>query len=226
MQNSGQRQKIFRTIAVLAVIGVVALVVAFFYRDRLRDILDLALASIRRVGPTPFFLGMALLPAVGFPVLPFSLAAGSVFGSQLGLPWVCTLVVVSIFANLSLTYWLSHYAFRPLLERWITKLGYSLPRVADEDRLSLTVLVRATPGPPFFVQNYLLGLSGVPFGMYAWVSCLFAGSYSVAVVLFGDSLIKGRGKMAVIALSALVVLSVLVQWIRRRYQKKKLPDSP
>lgn len=189
-----------------------------------RHLLEVTLDWIRSVGPVPFFVGLAILPALGFPLLAFTLSAGPVFGDQLGMPLVTTLVLVSLVINLALTYWLARYAFRPLLESLIKRLGYSLPHVAKDDQLSLAIVIRVTPGPPFFVQGYLLGLAKVPFRTYMVVSTLFAGSFSVAVLFFGDSLVNGEGKMAFLAFSALVVMTVLVQWVRRRYARRKLAE--
>ncbi len=206
----------------IAAIGLAAAWLIFVHLHiSLRAVVDSVFAGIRTLGPGPFFLAMAILPAFGFPLLAFSLSAGPVFGAQLGLPLVSTLVVASIMGNLALTYWLSHYAFHPLLERIVRALGYKLPVISENDHLSMTVMVRVTPGPPFFVQSYLLGLTGVRFPIYMWVSSLIAGTYAVAVVLFGDSLATGRGKLAITAFSCLIVISVAINWIRRRLQQKK-----
>ena len=43
------------------------------------------IAFFREAGPWPFFIAMAVLPAVGFPLSPFALAAGPVFGPTLGV---------------------------------------------------------------------------------------------------------------------------------------------
>lgn len=210
------------------VVAVAAILAALLLRGvNLRELIDQVLAWIRSVGPGVFFAAMVVLPALGFPLLAFTLPAGPVFGPQLGMPMTILLVLLSLTLNLALTYWLARYAFRPLLEGLIRKLGYGLPKVSAEDHLSLAILVRVTPGPPFFVQGYLLGLAGIPFRIYMLVSLIFTGAFSVAVVLFGDSLMNGRGKLALLAFSVIVALSVLVQWLRRRYAKKKLaPSTP
>jgi uncharacterized membrane protein YdjX (TVP38/TMEM64 family) len=78
-----------------------------------------------------------------------------------------------------------------------------------------------TPGTPFFIQNYLLGLAGVPFGKYVIVSCIVTWIYTAAFVLFGDALLQGKGKMAFIAGGLFVAAVVLTQWLRKRYAKKK-----
>lgn len=208
----------------LAVVGVVlGLTALLLLRGvNIKELLNQTLAWIRSVGPTAFFCGMAVLPAIGFPLLAFSLSAGPVFVPQLGLPTVILLVTLSLTANLALTYWLARYAFRPILEKLIVRLGYSLPQVAEQDQLGLTILVRVTPGPPFFVQGYLLGLAGVPFKIYMLISLLIAGSQAVAIVIFGESLVNGRGKIAFFAFGLIVAFSVLVQWLRRRYARKKV----
>lgn len=208
-------------LAVVAVVGV-GVALLLLRGVNLRQLLDQALAWIRSVGPGPFFVGMAILPSFGFPLLAFTLSAGPIFSAELGMPLVILLVTVCITVNLALTYWLARYAFRPALESLIRRLGYQLPQVAAQDRLSLTVLVRVTPGPPFCLQSYLLGLAEVPLRTYMVVSCLITIPQAIAVILFGDSLVKGKGKVAFVAFSLIVALSVLVQWVRRRYTQKKL----
>jgi uncharacterized membrane protein YdjX (TVP38/TMEM64 family) len=186
-----------------------------------RSTLDQALAWIRSVGPVPYFLGMAILPAFGFPLLAFSLSAGPVFAPQIGLGWVVLLVALSIGANVALTYWLARYALRPFLEALIKRLGYQLPKVDPEDYVSLSVLMRVTPGPPFTMQGYLLGLAGVPFGIYMAVSWPIAAALSIALVIFGDSLAHGKGKVGLIAFSLIVAFAVGVRWLRKRYARRK-----
>jgi uncharacterized membrane protein YdjX (TVP38/TMEM64 family) len=224
----GRKKSLLLALALVAVVALVA--VALLLRAMSvqeivalgRGLVDRVKEWSRTVGPLPFFAAMALLPAAGFPIMVFSLSAGVLFVPQIGLGWVITGVLLSLGANIMLTYWLARYALRPLLEGLIRKLGYGLPQVAKEDHLSLTLLCRITPGPPFFVQNYLLGLAGVPFWTYLWVSWLIAATYSVAMVVFGDSLMQGSGKVVFLAVSVLVALTVGIKWARQRFSKKKV----
>ena len=179
----------------------------------------------RTVGPFPFFTAMSLLPAAGFPISVFSLMAGVFMVPQIGLGWAIVGVLLSLGINMALTYWLARYAFRPLLEGLIRKLGYGLPQVARENRLGLTLLCRITPGLPFFAQNYLLGLGEVPFWTYLWVSWSIQGAYGVAMVVFGDSLMQGSGKFIFFAVCALIVITLAIKWMRRRYSKKKVEKA-
>jgi len=73
---------------------------------------------------------------------------------------------------------------------------------------------------PFFVQNYLLGLAGVPFRKYLLVSCVFVWAFNAAFILFGDALLHGRGKVALIALSLLMALTAAAHMIRKHYKRR------
>lgn len=183
--------------------------------------LEQALATIRGFGPVAFFAAMAVLPALGCPLTVFTLTAGPVFGASLGLPLVVTCAIVAIGVNLALSYWLARYGFRPWIEWLFTRLGYRLPQVSADNELALTVLVRVTPGPPFVLQSYLLGLAGVAFRLYMLVSWPISAAYAVAFILFGDSLAQGKGKVALLAVGLFVSLTVGVQLLRRHYARKR-----
>jgi uncharacterized membrane protein YdjX (TVP38/TMEM64 family) len=205
-----------------AVVVVLAVVAVLVLRGiDLRAWLDQAMTMIRDAGPAVFFISMALLPAVGMPVMPFNLLAGSAFGEQLGMPLVVALALAALTVNLILCYVLARRALRPLLEWLMKRLGYSLPKMESGDLTDLTIILRVTPGTPFFIQNYLLGLAGVPFGKYLLVSCVVIWIYTAAFVVFGDALLQGKGKNALLGLSILVVAVVLTHWARKHYGKKK-----
>lgn len=179
------------------------------------------LAMIREFGPLAFFAAMAVLPAIGCPMTVFTLTAGPVFGPTLGLPLVLTYAALATAVSLALSYWLSRYAFRPWIEWVIERLGYRLPQVSSETEVPLTVLVRVTPGSPFVMQSYLLGLAGVAFRTYMFVSWPIATAYACAFILFGDSLAQGRGKLALLAVSLFIALTVGVHFLRRHYARKR-----
>ena len=179
------------------------------------------LAFIRGLGPVTFFAAMAVLPSFGCPLTAFTLSALPVFGGELGAPTVVGLALASIAVNLAFSYWLARYALRPWVEKLLRWMGYTLPQVAAEDRLGLLVLVRVTPGPPYALQNFVLGMTAIPFGLYMAVSFAIVSLYSAAFILFGDALVHGRGKMIFLAVSLFVAFSVGVKFLRRHYQRRK-----
>lgn len=179
------------------------------------------MAFFREAGPAAYFAAMAVLPAVGVPVSVFTLTAGPVFGERLGMPLVVGLSMAAITLNVVLTWALARRALRPFLEKWLTRFGYRLPQLAVEDMTDVAILIRVTPGSPFVVQNYLLGLAGVPFGKNLLVAFVVQAFYTPAFVLFGDALLHGKGKMAMLAASLLVVAVVVTHLVRKHYAKKK-----
>jgi uncharacterized membrane protein YdjX (TVP38/TMEM64 family) len=181
-----------------------------------RSWVDQGLGFVRGAGPVTFFALMALLPAAGCPITVFTLTAGPVFGPILGLPLVLALVWVALAFNLTLTYGLSRWLLRPWLERLCQWMGYRIPEVDPSNHRALVIVVRVTPGPPYVLQSYLLGLAGVRFGTYFWISWVVSSLYACAFVVFGDALAHGKGKMALMGIGLFVALTVAVRLLKRK----------
>jgi len=213
------RRMLLLKLGVVAVVLAVGAVLVMRGYD-VKGLVQQALERVRSAGPVVFFTAQALLPAVGAPQTAFSLTAGSLFGAQLGMPLVVVLSTLALTANMALTYWLASRLLHPVLEKLFIRLGYKLPSVASGSATDLIVLLRVTPGVPFPVQNYLLGLARVPFGRYLLVSCLIAVPLNTAFVLFGDALIQGKGRLALLALLGLLALMAGAQMLRKHYARK------
>jgi uncharacterized membrane protein YdjX (TVP38/TMEM64 family) len=137
------------------------------------------------------------------------------------MPLVVVLALLAMLINMALSYWLASRVLRPLLEALFKHLGYKIPAVTRGDESGLIVLLRVTPGIPFPVQNYLLGLARASFGRYLLISFAIQGPLNAAFVVFGDSLLNGRGKTAFYGISAIAVLLVGTHLLRRHYVKKQ-----
>lgn len=210
---------------VVAMLVIFAMALAGFWWLKIHDFdvqlsIDEGIALLRAGGPVVFFTAMALLPAMGFPVSMFNLTAASAFEARMGMAGVIAAASVAIAVNLALTYWLARYALRPWLEQMISRTKYKIPVVAEADGAQITLLFRITPGPPFFLQSFLLGLAEVPFFTYMWISWIISTVYSAAFIVFGDAILHGKGKMAFIGVSALVALGLIVHLLRQRYGKQ------
>ncbi|MGH7946774.1 MAG: TVP38/TMEM64 family protein, partial [Opitutaceae bacterium] len=202
----------------LAAVGI--LVLREIGMQRLVAWFDLFVTTIRNLGPWVFFAAMTVLPAVGAPLMAFNLVAGEAFASRMTMPGVIVTVALTIAANLALTYWLARYALRPLLTRVVTRYGYSVPRVTKDNALTVTLLVRLTPGPPFFLQGYLLGLAEVPLRLFMVVSWLAVLPIALSAVVLGKAAREGNiGKIAVV-LGVMVVAVVAVQLVRRKFASR------
>jgi uncharacterized membrane protein YdjX (TVP38/TMEM64 family) len=185
-----------------------------------KELVEQGMGLIRAAGPGIFFAAMAVLPAVGAPLMAFTLSAGEAFGAQLTMPGVITAALAMIALNLALTYWLARYALRPLLTGLVTSYGYKVPSITKENALSVSLVVRLTPGPPFFLQGYILGLAEVPFKLYMIVSWLCVLPWAVGAIIMGRGILNGNFKVAATGLGVLVVAVVLVQLVRKKYAKR------
>ena len=157
----------------------------------LRAGVDTVMALLRTAGPGLFFTGMALLPLVGFPLAPFTFAAGPVFAPQLGVVAVIACALGAVTVNVALGYWISARALRPLMQRLMQALGRTLPQVTASSGWQLTLFVRVIPGTPFFVQSYLLGIARVPFLTYLTISVAVMAAFIVGTILAGDAWMRG-----------------------------------
>ncbi len=183
--------------------------------------IDEVVNLLRSAGPLAFFTAMALLPAIGFPISVFNLTAGTAFAAQLGLPGVLAAAGVALAVNIALTYWLARYGLRPWIEEMISRTKYKIPVVPPDEQKEIILLVRVTPGPPFFLQSFLLVVAEVKFLPYLRISWPSAFVHSTGFIVLGDAILHGKAKVAFIGLSILVAVGLGVHLLRRHYGKKR-----
>jgi uncharacterized membrane protein YdjX (TVP38/TMEM64 family) len=203
-------------LAIVAVAGAVGAVLVLRGVDY-RAAEERGVAVIRSVGPWAFFAGCAVLPAFAAPLSIFTITAGEVFAPMMTLGGVIAATMAAIAVNLALTYWLARYALRPLLSRIAERYDYKIPRVTRENALSVAIAIRLTPGPPFFMQGYLLGLAEVPFRTYMVVSWICILPWAVGAIVLGKGIFNGNFKLALWGMGLIVVATVAIQAIRKRY---------
>lgn len=185
---------------------------------------------VRSEGAAVFFIAMAVLPLFGMPLSAFVLSAGPVFGPTLGPGVVIGCGLAALAVNVSLSYWFAAFALRPWMERLIAWLGYGVPRLPEGRHWEFTLVLRVVPGVPFFLQNYLLGLARVRFGVYLPVSLAVPTVHLSIAVLAGDALARGdKGKLIIAGVLFAAVgagLHVLRKRLaaRRRAQAAAAPE--
>ena len=185
------------------------------------DTLNAVVLHLREAGPVIFFIAMALLPAAGFPLLAFTLAAGPVVGPTVGAGWVIVWSLTAVMINLLLSYWLANRAFRPLVGRMLGYFDFRLPDNTADSAWQLSLIVRLTPGPPFWAQSYLLGLVRVPLVPYLTVSTGVVAGYIVALVWGGEAIASGNGRLALAAVGVLAVAVAALQLLRKRTARRQ-----
>jgi len=206
-------------LGLVAVAGIV-LVVLLLRGVDVRGLIDRVFAVVREAGPWAFFGSMAVFPAFGFPISPYYLTAGEAFAAQMTMPGVIVAALAANAVHFALCFWLAHRALRPAVEWVLSRTKYRVPQVRPENETSVAVLMRVTPGPPLFLQSYLLGLSGVRFRTYMWVSLAAQGLIGSAFIVFGKALMSGKGGLAFLGLMVLVVAVAAVQLVRKRLAQR------
>ncbi|MBA4138288.1 MAG: hypothetical protein C0518_13330 [Opitutus sp.] len=124
------------------------------------------------------FLALTLLPLAGFPVSVMHAVAGVRFGFAVALP----LVALSILLQLLLSYALVRAA-PGFFARRLEPLRRRLPHAAH---WPLTLFTLLLPGAPFFAQNYVLPLMGVPLRIFLSVALPLHLVRSIVGVTFGE----------------------------------------
>ena len=170
----------------------------------------------RDAGPLPFFVAMALLPAAGFPLSMFTVAVALVFVPTLGLGPVLVCTVAAVAVNVTVSYWIAARALRPLAARLVRHFGYNLPEIQPHAAWPIILLVRIVPGPPFFVQSYLLGLARVPFRTYLTLSTAVPAAYLVGTIVLTDALARNDYPTMAAAAALFVVVGAVLHQARRR----------
>ncbi|HEY1849148.1 MAG TPA: VTT domain-containing protein [Opitutaceae bacterium] len=183
-------------------------------------LMDRAVQFVRGIGPWAFFAATAILPALGAPLTAFTITAGEVFAPQMTMAGVIAATLAAIAVNLALTYWLARHALRPLISRVAARYGYSIPTLTRSNALSITLALRLTPGPPFFLQSYILGLAEAPFGMYMIASWLAVMPWTLGAIILGKGALNGNFKLAMYGIGVLAVATIILQAVRRRYVAK------
>ncbi|GHB07482.1 hypothetical protein GCM10009038_00860 [Salinicola rhizosphaerae] len=176
---------------------------------------DAPVAFIETLPALPLFAVMAGLPALGLPMTPLYVLAGLRFGIPAGLAFSAAATLL----NLLLCYALASGRLRPLLQR---RLARRFPRLGDlheasGDAWRFALCVKLIPGVPMFLKHYALGALGVPCRIYLTAALLTTGPYGAAFVVLGQSALEGRAGLALVAISILLLTSVLLAgWRRRR----------
>lgn len=186
-----------------------------------RGALDTFFTAIRAAGPVAFFAAMTILPALGAPMMAFTIPAGEAFAAQLTMPGVIALAMIAAALDIALAYWIARAVLRPVLTGLLKRFGYAVPQVSRENALTVLLLVRLTPGPPYFIQCWLLALAGVPFRLYLIVSWLCLLPWLLGAIILGQGIFTGNFRAVAGGLGVLIAAVIAVQLIRRRMKQRK-----
>ena len=177
------------------------------------------LIELCQAHPVLLFLAIAILPGMGFPASPLLIAAGVAWGGGLR---ACSLAISASAINMTWTYFLATGIGKPLLLRLFGKRLQKWEAPQGKNLYLITAALRLTPGIPFFLQNYALGIMGIPFRPYILMSIPLSGIYMIGFVVSGGAILSGNIAQALAGMGLILLVTLLLRFIRSRSRASKL----
>ncbi len=161
------------------------------------------------------------------PGLPISIAGGLVFGALWGSVWT----IVGANLGAAAAFLAGRYAARGMVEGWIDK-NKSLKKIDDgvkQQGWRMLMITRLVPIFPFSIQNYVYGLTDIPFRTYvlvtlptmipAIIAINFASGSAREVILSGGQPEALKKTFLYLGIAAVffVAVSLIPAWVKKRY---------
>ncbi len=233
-----------KLLAVVAVIVVLLIIANHFglfdmlkegsLKDRVLK-LDTFFKSMGPWAPVAF-IGIWILACVLLlPGLPIAIVGGLIFGAVWGSVWS----IVGSNLGAALAFLIGRYAARDMVEGWVTK-NPTLKKIDQGVRQQgwrMLMITRLVPIFPFNIQNYVYGLTDIPFKTYVLVTlpCMipgtlafnFAAGSAREVILSGGQPEAVKKTLLYLAIAAVffVLLSLIPGWVKKRYAKDGLLEE-
>ena len=175
------------------------------------------LIELCQAHPVLLFLAIAILPGMGFPASPLLIAAGVAWGGGLR---ACSLAISASAINMTWTYFLATGIGKPLLLRLFGKRLQKWESPQGKNLYMITGALRLTPGIPFFLQNYALGIMGIPFLPYILISLPLNAIFVIGFVVSGGAILSGSIAHALAGLGLILLVTLLLRYLRSRYRSR------
>lgn len=187
----------WRRAAVGGLLLAVLAAVAFLLRDGIPDVRQVV-ASAGIWGPLVFVLLHTVLCAGPVPRSVFTVAAGVLFGSTVGVAASLSGTVLAAI----LAYGLARFLGGPYVARFAEHRVLVWVRERLEHRgFPAMVSLRLIPAIPFSVMNYAVALTGARFPVYVASTVVGVLPGSVTTVVLGDAAVGGTPHPAMIVTS-------------------------
>ncbi len=147
---------------------------------------------------------------------PLYLVAGPTYGSSMGVVMSCVIILCASTLNMIWTYFVAAGVLHKYVEKVLNYLNYGFPQIKGQEHVQMILIMRVTPGIPFVVQNYLLGLAKVRFGAYLPISIVVQGGYLVGFVVTSGAIYDGDIGLVIGGICALVAAVIFTNLLRRR----------
>ena len=175
--------------------------------------------SFGMLGPIVFIVLFILACVFFLPGAPFGIVAGVVFGPLMGTVWAS----IGSTLGASIAFLLGRYALRGFAEKLIEK-NPKLKKIDDgvnKNGWRMLMITRFVPIFPFNVQNYVYGLTKIPFLTYAVLSWLFMLPGTTAYVFIAGAAASGADLRTIMTYFAIgAVILVGLSFVPKLFKKK------
>jgi len=176
-------------------------------------------------GPVAFFFLYAAAVVAAIPGSALSVAAGTLFGSVLGV----VIVIHAATLGASLAFLIARYFARDAIARRLSsnEKFQRLDHLTEEHGAIIVALTRLVPLFPFNLLNYGFGLTRVPFWTYVFWSYLCMLPATILFVVGADAFTEGlaQGRVPWGLLGAMIavglILTFLIRYARRRLKERE-----
>lgn len=162
------------------------------------------LAGFHSMAPFIFFLGGALLIAMGVPRTIISVLGGMVFGFLSGT----LLSMAAAFVGSLVIFWYARLLGRPFFRQKISQRLKAVEGYLDKHGFLVVILMRQLPLPCMLV-NVLIGLTSINTAVYMLGSVIGLLPEAAIFALFGSSVREGFA-LRVLMASIFLILLVLI----------------
>jgi len=223
---------------VLILLSLFAIFIALPVKDAFLALEDW-IAGLGVTGLVIFIAIYAVATVLMVPGSPLTLAAGAIFGplwGGWGLLWVT--VAVSIASNLgaAMALLIGRYFARDRVAAWARKSPKfdAVDRAVAEGGWKIVAMLRLSPAVPFNLQNYLYGLTPIPFwtcvltsivamlpGTFLYVYVGYLGRVGAEAAAGAESVSTAQLVLFIVGLVAAVAVTVYVTALARRALKRQ-----
>jgi uncharacterized membrane protein YdjX (TVP38/TMEM64 family) len=191
------------------------LVAALFAPESVGNTAGLAWTRLRSAPAPVFFAVMSVALLAPIPASLLYVTAGPLYGVVTSLLWIAPALAI----NALLVHVIASSFLRPRLEAMVARRGMRIPTFEKRsDQNLFIVLIRITPGIPYFVQNWLLGLADVERLPFVAITVAIQMLYATGFVVLGKSAFEGETGVAIAAFAALVVVSIGARMVHKRFR--------
>ncbi len=233
-----------KLVIVLAVIGVLLVIANHFgifdllkegtLKDRVLK-LDAIFQSMGPWAPAAF-IGIWIVACILLlPGLPIAIVGGLIFGAVWGTVWS----TVGANVGAALAFLIGRYAARDMVEGWVHKrpMLRKIDEGVKKQGWRMLMITRLVPIFPFNIQNYVYGLTNIPFRTYLLVTlpCMipgtiafnFAAGSAREVILSGGQPEAIKRTLIYLGIAAVffVLLSLIPGWVKKKYAADDLIEA-